>query len=443
MTKDEQHKVISENWKKFVNESPFETDNQDQFKASKPTKKELADMEKALQGATFDAPSIPGSEAERLKFLKRIDPNLSVGPGQTLRDVLCGLLTGIGFWDEFQAEAEKKKGNKQSLLDQMKEWADQAIATASNVINTPAAFLVDLFACKAAKKILKQVQDKKKDPKDPKKPKKVNNVKVKLPKCDDNDRGTVHNKGCWQYYYTRSAKPGDSKEENNKKIADAKRKAKQHIQKQRVKNALSNWKKDEEFLNKVKNWSNKNDVPMKNILAVMLHETGGSMSPSETNKIGCVGLIQFCKKARTELGVSSGELKNMTRAKQWDYVEKFFASKNAWKKNPKSISTLYLSVFLPAFAHLPDDAILATESGTDVHSYVAKIRDKRTIASDWESNPANRDKSKKGSPITKAGLASKLQRRADELTAFDKPKPAADNLTVRDNTVPPGIGGSM
>ena len=201
------------------------------------------------------------------------------------------------------------------------------------------------------------------------------------------------------------------------------RKAKEYIQKQRVKNALSDWKKDKEFLNKVKNWSSKNRVPMKNILAVMLHETGGSMSPSETNDIGCVGLIQFCQEARSDLGVSSGELKNMTRAEQWDYVEQFFASKNAWKKNPKSISTLYLSVFLPAFAHLPDNAILATKSGTGVHPDVAKVRNKKTIALDWKSNPANRDKSKEGNPITKAGLAKKLQRRANKLTAFDTAVP--------------------
>jgi len=172
---------------------------------------------------------------------------------------------------------------------------------------------------------------------------------------------------------------------------------------------IADWKKDTEFLNKVKAWSDKNGVPMKNILAVMLHETKGKMDPAEKNDIGCVGLIQFCPNSGMIVIKKDGQqLAAMTRAEQWDYVEQFLEKNNKWKSKPTSLSTLYLSIFLPAFAGLPNDAILATKTGTGVHPKVAKIRKRTTIARDWEQNPANRDKTKKGEPITKAGLARNL-----------------------------------
>ena len=197
---------------------------------------------------------------------------------------------------------------------------------------------------------------------------------------------------------------------------------------------IADWKKDTEFLNKVKEWSDKNSVPMKNILAVMLHETAGSMDPAEKNDIGCVGLIQFCPGARAGqalVGKTGDELAAMTRAEQWGYVEKFLEKNNKWKNDPTSLSTLYLSIFLPAFAHLPNDAILATKTGTGVDPKVAKIRSRKTIARVWKQNPANR--TGKDGPITKDGIAKNLAQRwrnkldIEDLAYDQAPPPTTGN----------------
>lgn len=418
MTKDEKYRILFEEWKKFVNEQGDDP----AYKISDEEQEEL-DKISAAAGRKFKD---PGFSKDRIDTQLK-DLGIPVGLRKNtinLTDISCSMLSQLGFFEQVdkEIEKEKKKPDSKFLKDPMAwflEFGESALVTVvGGASKTIGSLVKPLLGCKEAKKIKDKIEkqkDKNKDPKKPKKPKKDKKVKVTFdfPKyCTDPSKAIKASQDprCPMHYN------GTPKENQ--------RKAKEYIQKQRVKNALSDWKKDKEFLNKVKNWSSKNRVPMKNILAVMLHETGGSMSPSETNKSsGCVGLIQFCQEARSDLGVSSGELKNMTRAEQWDYVEQFFAKKKAWKKDPTSISTLYLSVFLPAFAHLPDDAILATESGTGVHPYVAKIRNKKIIASDWKSNPANHDKSKKGSPITKAGLAKKLQRRVNRLTAFDTAVP--------------------
>ena len=170
----------------------------------------------------------------------------------------------------------------------------------------------------------------------------------------------------------------------------------------------ADWKKDTQFLNKVKRWSRKNMVPLDNILSLMWHETGGEMSPGTINKIGCVGLIQFCPGGgQQDVGKSGAELAAMTRSEQWDYVERYLDKNSKWKKDPANIASLYLSVFLPAFADLPNNAILATSTGTGVHPVVSRAKSKSWIQDVWAQNPANRTGTT-GS-ITKSGLGDILK----------------------------------
>jgi hypothetical protein len=170
----------------------------------------------------------------------------------------------------------------------------------------------------------------------------------------------------------------------------------------------ADWKKDTQFLNKVKRWSRKNMVPLDNILSLMWHETGGEMSPGTINKIGCVGLIQFCPGGgQQDVGKSGAELAAMTRSEQWDYVERYLDKNSKWKKDPANIASLYLSVFLPAFADLPNNAILATSTGTGVHPVVSRAKSKSWIQDVWAQNPANRTGTM-GS-ITKSGLGDILK----------------------------------
>ena len=172
------------------------------------------------------------------------------------------------------------------------------------------------------------------------------------------------------------------------------------------------WKQDSEFLNKVRSWCDKHGVPMQNILALMYHETAFTMSPGKVGFNGCTGLIMFCPNSGMQMIKKDGrQLAAMTRAEQWDYVEMFLDKNNKWKQDPKNIASLYLAVFLPAFAGLPDDAVIASKFGKSdpkLHPRVKRFSDNE-IKAWWKQNPANRDRSDKDR-ITKSGLKPILSR---------------------------------
>ena len=172
------------------------------------------------------------------------------------------------------------------------------------------------------------------------------------------------------------------------------------------------WKQDTEFLNKVKAWCDKHGVPMENILSLMYHETAFTMSPGKVGSNGCTGLIMFCPNSGMGMIKKDGrQLAAMTRVEQWDYVEMFLDKNNKWKQDPENIASLYLAVFLPAFAGLPDDAVIASKFGKSdpqLHPRVQKFSDKN-IKAWWKQNPANRDRSDRDR-ITKSGLKPILSR---------------------------------
>jgi uncharacterized protein (DUF2345 family) len=147
------------------------------------------------------------------------------------------------------------------------------------------------------------------------------------------------------------------------------------------------WTEDTDFLNSVKKLAAKYQSEPKDWLAFMYFESGGSMSPSKTNSIGCVGLIQFCASGVGATGKSLGQLKVMTRVEQMIYIEKYF---DYWVKTlkikmPLDLGKCYMIVGLPAYVNTPDDEVIATQYDRDPR--------KRKW---WEQNPAWRDPTRGG-----------------------------------------------
>ena len=155
----------------------------------------------------------------------------------------------------------------------------------------------------------------------------------------------------------------------------------------------TSWREDKEFLKSIKEYSNRNGVDPKVFLAIMAHETAGTFSPYMVNHIGCTGLIQFCPNSGMKtVGKNQQQLSEMTRAEQWKMVEKFYdKSRSRWANSGSDFATMYLITFSPAFATLPDDAIIYAKDPSRAHPYVRKISSRKTIARAWKQNPANRD----------------------------------------------------
>jgi hypothetical protein len=111
----------------------------------------------------------------------------------------------------------------------------------------------------------------------------------------------------------------------------------------------------QEFVDKVKEIAPRVGLDPNWLMAIMHFETAGTFSPSITNSLGYVGLIQFGSSARQTLGVTKDELKSMSAVKQLDYVEKYF---NLYKGKYKSYVDAYFAVFFPLAIGKPDDWII-------------------------------------------------------------------------------------
>jgi hypothetical protein len=110
-----------------------------------------------------------------------------------------------------------------------------------------------------------------------------------------------------------------------------------------------------DFVNKVKEIAPKVGLDPNWLMAIMYFESGGTFSPSITNSLGYVGLIQFGEDARKNLGVTKEQLKSMSAVEQLDYVEKYF---NMYKGKYKSYVDAYFAVFFPLAIGKPDDWII-------------------------------------------------------------------------------------
>lgn len=79
------------------------------------------------------------------------------------------------------------------------------------------------------------------------------------------------------------------------------------------------------------------------LLSVMSFETGGTFSPSLTNRIGATGLIQFLPSTAEGLGTTTANLRQLSSTEQLKYVEKYFDSPS-FKGKLGSVEGLYTAV---------------------------------------------------------------------------------------------------
>lgn len=88
------------------------------------------------------------------------------------------------------------------------------------------------------------------------------------------------------------------------------------------------------------------------LMAIMYFESARTFSPSITNPIGAVGLIQFMPATAKGLGTTTTALKAMTAVNQLDYVYKYF---KPYKGKINNYIDAYFAVFFPLAIGKPDD----------------------------------------------------------------------------------------
>ncbi len=113
---------------------------------------------------------------------------------------------------------------------------------------------------------------------------------------------------------------------------------------------------DTEFLNEVVRVANEVGVLPDQLLAVIDFETIGSFSPSEKSGTSSgTGLIQFLEKTAKDLGTTTSDLSEMSRADQMEYVEKYL---NRYEGDIKNTGDLYMAVHWPNGIGQSDDYVL-------------------------------------------------------------------------------------
>lgn len=118
-----------------------------------------------------------------------------------------------------------------------------------------------------------------------------------------------------------------------------------------------------EFKAKIIWITNQLEVPEPSwLMAFINFESGGTFSPSITNSIGCVGLIQFCPDFpggdyKTIAGerVTMKQLASMTAVQQLDWVYKYLRQ---YKSKIVSYVDLYLAILFPLAMAKPDGFVI-------------------------------------------------------------------------------------
>jgi hypothetical protein len=123
-------------------------------------------------------------------------------------------------------------------------------------------------------------------------------------------------------------------------------------------------------LDKVVQVSNNLSINPNWLLAVMYFESGKTFSPSKTNSIGSVGLIQFTRdKSGVNYKTINGkiyllsDIARMSFLSQMDLVQEYYKEIiRITKKTPDSFVDTYLVTFFPAAIGKDDDFIFQTKS---------------------------------------------------------------------------------
>jgi uncharacterized protein (DUF2345 family) len=141
----------------------------------------------------------------------------------------------------------------------------------------------------------------------------------------------------------------------------------------------SEWTKDQDFLSAVQSLAKKMGSKPIELLALMMFESAGTMSPSITNSLGYTGLIQFGNSACTTLSkyykttITTAMLRQMSRVQQMEWVDKYFSY---WMKTknvqpPMTLAQMYILVALPGYVNSPPDATLAAPDGPNANIWRA------------------------------------------------------------------------
>lgn len=159
-------------------------------------------------------------------------------------------------------------------------------------------------------------------------------------------------------------------------------------------------KLDPQKINKVIEVSKDLELEPNWLLAVMHFETNKTFSPSITNPIGSVGLIQFTRdKKGVEYKTINGkkyflsDLKKMSFIEQMDVVKEYYQEVYRMiKRKPQDFIDTYLVTFFPIAINKPLDFV-----------FEAKGLSRYIIA---KQNPAYRDKN---GLVTKASVIKKFE----------------------------------
>jgi uncharacterized protein (DUF2345 family) len=141
----------------------------------------------------------------------------------------------------------------------------------------------------------------------------------------------------------------------------------------------SEWTKDQDFLSAVQSLAKKMGGKPIELLALMMFESAGTMSPSITNSLGYTGLIQFGNSACTTLSkyykttITTSMLRQMSRVQQMEWVDKYFSY---WMKTknvqpPMTLAQMYILVALPGYVNSPPNATLAAPDGPNANIWRA------------------------------------------------------------------------
>lgn len=324
MTKDQEYKLLFENWKQYVQEQAFDLPK---TKTYKPSSKPDVSGE-----VSFEPPSFPLNDRSKLSdTLKKLGATIDAEDPDfmdTMAKAVCGLLSQMGVFMKLESELDNQDGTTESSAGGFSGWLLKQVGRAASISGKMLQEIAEFLpGCEGYEKLQTKWKEKQKTSTGTATGTTTNDgkgkeVKIKLPKCDGWTGETVHNKGCWQYYYSRSAKPGDSKEENNKKIADAKQKAREYIAKQ----AKDSPKKPEQ-----KPGSN---VPTLNIsvdndhvkVALQQLKIFGNGKLKETHKDSWPHIAKYWEKGAGARGLAQG-----TRKGEYKHQGKgSFADKSRW-----------------------------------------------------------------------------------------------------------------
>jgi len=173
----------------------------------------------------------------------------------------------------------------------------------------------------------------------------------------------------------------------------------------------TDWARDQPFLSRCAALSRKYRINVDEILAFIHFETASTMSPSITNSLGFTGLIQFGNLACVDLSrvyreqVTTGSLRQMSRAEQMVWVERYFDMWISRQRTqlPLTIEKMYMLVALPAFVNRGPDEILASPNGPNERI--------------WQANPGWRTNNRTG-PITPRSIGNAPRSRISTVRAI-------------------------